>query len=195
MRSTLNDVWARRRFAPCPFPISTKIPTVKRSTRRTSKRLSSSFDCNVPILRVVFACTATDFVLLALQLESDEPEYDMDEIDHRWFAKTGRALCPELTHLDYETIVDKLENASTRTLVSLDEARALFASSIPIISNDLHIRTVYDVWHERRTIRVHCSRVQLVSFRGRTTRLVRTIAFQLILTEFCLLSDVIRTND
>ena len=180
----LNDVWARRRFAPCPFPISTKMPTVKRSIRRTSKRPSSSFDCNVPISSCRFSCTTTDIVLLALQLESDEPEYDMDEIDHRWFAKTGRALCPHLTHLDYETIVDKLENASTRTLVSLDEARALFASSIPIISNDLHIKTVYDVWHERRTIRVHCSRVQLVRFRRRTARLIGAIAFQLILTDF-----------
>ncbi|CAF1088521.1 unnamed protein product [Adineta steineri] len=91
--------------------------------------------------------------LQPLQLESDEPEYDMDEIDHNWFSKSVRTSCPELTYLEYETIIDKLENASTRTLVSLDEARTLFASSTPSIINDLHIKTVYDFWHERRTIR------------------------------------------
>ncbi|CAF1140966.1 unnamed protein product [Adineta steineri] len=91
--------------------------------------------------------------LQPLQLESDEPEYDMDELDHNWFSKSVRTLCPELTYLEYETIIDKLENASTRTLVSLDEARTLFASSTPSIINDLHIKTAYDFWHERRTIR------------------------------------------
>ncbi|CAF2410941.1 unnamed protein product [Rotaria sp. Silwood2] len=91
--------------------------------------------------------------LQPLQLESDEPEYDMDEIDHNWFHKTVRSLCPDLTYLEYETIIDELENASTRTLVSLDEARALFASSTPSIINDLHINTVYDFWYKRRTTR------------------------------------------
>ncbi|CAF0922089.1 unnamed protein product [Rotaria sordida] len=91
--------------------------------------------------------------LQPLQLEFDEPEYDMDEIDHNWFHKTAHSLCPELTYLEYETIIDKLENASTRTRVSLDEARALFASSTPSIINDLHINTVYDFWYKRRTTR------------------------------------------
>ena len=79
----------------------------------------------------------------------------MDETDHSWFTKSARVTCPELTFLEYETIIDKLENASTRTLVSLDEARTLFASSTPPLANDLHINTVYDFWHGRRTMRVH----------------------------------------
>jgi len=79
----------------------------------------------------------------------------MDEIDHNWFNKSARSLCSELTYLEYETIIDQLENASTRTLVSLDEARTLFTSSTPSITNDLHIKTVYNFWHERRTTRVH----------------------------------------
>jgi len=83
---------------------------------------------------------------LALQLESDEPEYDMDKIDHDWFNEFGRISCPKLTHLEYETIIDKLENASTRTLISFDEARTL----LPNI-DDLHIKTVYEFWNERRT--------------------------------------------
>jgi len=86
----------------------------------------------------------------------------MDEIDHNWFNKTVRNLCPNLTHIEYETIIDKLENASTRTLVSLDEARTLFASSISTITNDLHIKTVYNFWHERRTIRVHFLSIKLI---------------------------------
>ncbi|CAF1028851.1 unnamed protein product [Rotaria magnacalcarata] len=91
--------------------------------------------------------------LQPLQLESDDPQYDMDEVDHNWFHNSARSLCPDLTYLEYETIIDKLENASTRTLVSLDEARALFASSTPPIINDLHINTVYEFWYKRRTTR------------------------------------------
>lgn len=94
------------------------------------------------------------FSCLALQLESDEPEYDMDQIDHQWFEKSARSSCPNLTHRDYEIIVDQLENASTRTLISLDEARSLFASSLPSMNNDIHIQTVHDFWHQRRTAQV-----------------------------------------
>lgn len=87
---------------------------------------------------------------LALQLESDEPEYDMDKTDQDWFTDIGRLSCPKLTHIEFETIVDNLENASTRTLISLDEARTL----LPTI-DDLHLKTVYDFWNERRTTRVY----------------------------------------
>ena len=85
----------------------------------------------------------------------------MDEIDHNWFTKSGQTICPELTCLEYETIFDELENASTRTLVSLDEARTLFASTNSSLTNDLHIKTVYKFWHERRTIRVHFLKYKL----------------------------------
>jgi hypothetical protein len=83
----------------------------------------------------------------------------MDEIDHNWFDESARTLCPNLTYLEYETIIDKLENGSTRTLASLDEARTLFASSN---TNETHIKTVYDFWHERRTIRVHFISISLI---------------------------------
>jgi hypothetical protein len=89
----------------------------------------------------------------------------MDEIDHHWFNKSARSLCPNLTHLEYEIIIDKLENASTRTLVSLDEARTLFASSTSSITNDLHIKIVYDFWHERRTTRNQRLKARLLTER------------------------------
>ena len=74
----------------------------------------------------------------------------MDKIDHDWFNDHGRKSCPNLTHLEYEKIIDKLENASTRTLISFDEARTL----LPTI--DLaHLKTVYTFWNERRTSAVH----------------------------------------
>jgi len=41
----------------------------------------------------------------------------------------------------------------------LDEARTLFASTN---INDLHIKIVYDYWHERRTIRVHFISISLI---------------------------------
>lgn len=84
-------------------------------------------------------------------MESDHPEYDMDEIDQKWFIQTGKQVCPKLTHLEVEWIIDKLEDASTRTLVSLDEARALFSENSSMITDDLHITTVYKHWHQRRT--------------------------------------------
>ncbi|CAF0924708.1 unnamed protein product [Adineta ricciae] len=84
--------------------------------------------------------------LQPLQLESDDPEYDMDKVDHDWFNDHGRKSCPNLTHLEYEKIVDKLENASTRTLISFDEAQTL----LPTV--DLaHLKIVYTFWNERRT--------------------------------------------
>ena len=73
----------------------------------------------------------------------------MDRIDHDWFNEYGRISCPNLTHLEYERIIDKLENASTRMLISLDEARALLANI-----DDLHIRIVYEFWYQRRTTQV-----------------------------------------
>lgn len=79
----------------------------------------------------------------------------MDETDLNWFHQTARSLCPNLTYLEYETIFDKLENASTRTLISLDEARALFATSTSSKDNELHLKTVYEFWYKRRTIRVY----------------------------------------
>lgn len=88
---------------------------------------------------------------LALQLESDEPEYDMDRVDHEWFNEYGRKSCPTLTHLEYEIIIDKLENASTRTLISLDEARTLLSTI-----DEAYIKTVYEFWNKRRPTRVHC---------------------------------------
>lgn len=89
-------------------------------------------------------------MFLALQLESDDPEYDMDRTDHEWFNECGRVSCPNLTHLAYEIIIDKLENASTRTLISYDEARTLLSNI-----DETHLKSVYDFWHKRRTARVH----------------------------------------
>ncbi|CAF4110938.1 unnamed protein product [Rotaria socialis] len=86
--------------------------------------------------------------LQPLQLESDEPEYDMDRADHEWFNEYGRVSCPNLTHLEYEIIIDKLENASTRTLISYDEARTLLSNI-----DEIYLKTVYDFWHKRRTTR------------------------------------------
>lgn len=81
----------------------------------------------------------------------------MDQTDLDWFDQTAQKRCPTLTHFEYETIIDKLENGSTRTLISLDEARLLFASSTPSITNDSHIQCAYEFWHERRITRVEFS--------------------------------------
>lgn len=90
----------------------------------------------------------------------------MDQIDHQWLEKSARNSCPQLTHREYEIIVDQLENASTRTLISLDEARILFASATPSINNELHIKTVYDFWHQRRTAQVDFLRSNIIEIHG-----------------------------
>ena len=74
----------------------------------------------------------------------------MDKTDHEWFQNSARLSCPKLTHLEYETIIDRLENASTRILIALDEARSLLPTT-----DESHLKVVYDFWHERRTTRVN----------------------------------------
>ncbi|CAF0927794.1 unnamed protein product [Rotaria sp. Silwood1] len=98
--------------------------------------------------------------LQPLQLESDEPEYDMDRIDHDWFNEYGRLSCPNLTYLEYEIIIDKLENASTRTLISFDEARTLLSNI-----DEIHLKNVYDFWHKRRTTRDKRLKARLLTER------------------------------
>jgi hypothetical protein len=98
-------------------------------------------------------------VVLALQLESDEPEYDMDKIDHDWFRDYARSSCPNLTYLDYETIIDKLENASTRILISFDETRIL----LPTI-DEVYLKSVHEFWSQRRIKRVSTINVVRITF-------------------------------
>lgn len=88
-------------------------------------------------------------LILALQLESDDPDYDMDKVDHDWFETYARTSLPKLTHYEYETIIDKLENASTRILISSDEARSLLPSI-----DEIHLKSIYEFWYQRRTTKV-----------------------------------------
>lgn len=98
--------------------------------------------------------------LQPLQLESDEPEYDMDKVDQDWFETVARTSLPNLTHLQYETIIDQLENASTRILISLDEARSLLPSI-----DELHLKSVYEFWYQRRTTRDKRLKLRLLTER------------------------------
>ena len=111
---------------------------------RLQRRYSIQFSC-LTFSKVIYFLRT----ILALQLESDEPEYDMDKVDQDWFETVARTSLPNLTHLQYETIIDQLENASTRILISLDEARSLLPSI-----DELHLKSVYEFWYQRRTTRV-----------------------------------------
>lgn len=73
----------------------------------------------------------------------------MDKADHEWFKDCARSKCPDLTCLEYETIIDKFENASTRILISFDEAKTL----LPTIDESC-LKLVHEFWHQRRTMRV-----------------------------------------
>ncbi|CAF0744148.1 unnamed protein product [Didymodactylos carnosus] len=82
-----------------------------------------------------------------LQFESDYPEYDMDTNDTEWFEKWNN--CLGLTHLQYEEIIDKLENSSGRTVLSYEDAKTLIKEDEDLLKN------VYEFWLERRNTTVH----------------------------------------
>ena len=136
-------------------------------------------------------------IVLALQLESDEPDYDMDKIDQDWFESVARTSLPNLTHLQYETIIDQLENASTRILISFDEARSLLPSI-----DELHLKSVYEFWSQRRTTRVDDKSFFFLLLISRTHikksdyELIRSYSSTFVSANICaLLSNFIRTND
>jgi hypothetical protein len=81
----------------------------------------------------------------------------MDDIDHTWLLNQSSHIhSSQLTHYRFEAMIDLLENASTRTLVPLDDARILFASSISGTITDQQRQLVYQFWHERRMKQVVC---------------------------------------
>ena len=87
----------------------------------------------------------------------------MDKADHAWFMDCARSSCPNLTCLEYETIIDKLENASTRILISIEETKLLLTTA-----DESHLKFVYDFWQQRRTTRVHVCTGYLTSRKMKT---------------------------
>lgn len=75
---------------------------------------------------------------LALSLEQDIPDYDMDSADESWFNKQTPST--ELTAFKFEQMMDRLEKI---TVCSLDDAKAL------VRRNEVN-QDVFDYWVTKR---------------------------------------------
>lgn len=75
-------------------------------------------------------------------MEQDIPDYDMDSEDEKWVAVQSRKM--DLTPLQFEEMMDRLEKSSGQTVVTLSEAKALLKED-----DDLII-AVFDYWLNKR---------------------------------------------
>lgn len=78
----------------------------------------------------------------AFAMEQDIPDYDMDSEDEKWVAVQSRKM--DLTPLQFEEMMDRLEKSSGQTVVTLNEAKALLKED-----DDL-IVAVFDYWLNKR---------------------------------------------
>ncbi|XP_026232196.1 enhancer of polycomb homolog 2 isoform X2 [Anabas testudineus] len=77
-----------------------------------------------------------------LSLDLEQPDYDMDSEDETLLNRLNRKM--EIKPLQFETMVDRLEKASTHQLVSLSEAKLL------LNEDDYLLKSVYDYWVRKR---------------------------------------------
>ncbi|XP_059503440.1 enhancer of polycomb homolog 2 isoform X1 [Stegostoma tigrinum] len=75
-------------------------------------------------------------------LDSEQPDYDMDSEDEVLFNRLNRKI--EIKPLQFEEMFDRLEKASGNQLVSIQEARLLLKE------DDYLIKAVYDYWARKR---------------------------------------------
>ncbi|KAL7306312.1 hypothetical protein TKK_0001740 [Trichogramma kaykai] len=80
-------------------------------------------------------------------MENDIPDYDMDSEDENWVASQSRKM--DITALQFEEMMDRLEKSSGQKVVSLSEAKALLKED-----DDLII-AVFDYWLNKRLITQH----------------------------------------
>ncbi|XP_070770851.1 enhancer of polycomb homolog 2 [Enoplosus armatus] len=80
--------------------------------------------------------------LQPLGLDLEQPDYDMDSEDETLLNRLNRKM--EIKPLQFETMVDRLEKASTHQLVSLSEAKLL------LNEDDYLLKSVYDYWVRKR---------------------------------------------
>nr|XP_033787392.1 enhancer of polycomb homolog 1 isoform X3 [Geotrypetes seraphini]XP_033787394.1 enhancer of polycomb homolog 1 isoform X3 [Geotrypetes seraphini] len=75
-------------------------------------------------------------------LDAEQPDYDMDSEDEVFVNKLRKKM--EITPLQFEEMIDRLEKGSGQQLVNLQEAKLLLKE------DDELIREVYEYWIKRR---------------------------------------------
>lgn len=92
-------------------------------------------------------------VFPAFAMEQDIPDYDMDSEDEKWLT-VQQSKKIDLTPLQFEEMMDRLEKSSGQKVVPLQEAKALLKE------DDDMIIAVYDYWLNKRLITVRLLFVQ-----------------------------------
>ncbi|XP_028447312.1 enhancer of polycomb homolog 2 [Perca flavescens] len=77
-----------------------------------------------------------------LGVDAEQPDYDMDSEDEMLLNRLKRKT--EIRPLQFETMVDRLEKASTHQLVSVAEAKLL------LNEDDYLLKAAYDYWVRKR---------------------------------------------
>ncbi|XP_059826258.1 enhancer of polycomb homolog 2 isoform X3 [Hypanus sabinus] len=77
-----------------------------------------------------------------INLDSEQPDYDMDSEDEILFNRLNRKV--EIKPLQFEEMFDRLEKASGNQLVSIQEAKLLLKE------DDYLIKAVHDYWARKR---------------------------------------------
>ncbi|XP_034561936.1 enhancer of polycomb homolog 1-like isoform X2 [Notolabrus celidotus] len=75
-------------------------------------------------------------------LDTEQPDYDLDSEDETFVNKLKKKM--EITALQFEEMIDRLEKGSGQQLVSLQEAKLLLKE------DDELIREVFDYWSRKR---------------------------------------------
>lgn len=100
--------------------------------------------------------TISSIKKIALGLEQDVPEYDMDSEDEVWINQQRKRL--DLTPLKFEQMMDRLEKSSGQTVVTLNEAKALLKQD-----DEVSI-AVYDYWLNKRLKMVNIWNLKYILF-------------------------------
>lgn len=81
-------------------------------------------------------------MVAAFAMEQDIPDYDMDSDDEKFVGIQSRKM--DLTPLQFEEMMDRLEKSCGQTVTTINEAKALLKED-----DDLII-AVYDFWLNKR---------------------------------------------
>ncbi|XP_076824036.1 uncharacterized protein LOC143470058 [Clavelina lepadiformis] len=77
-------------------------------------------------------------------LEQEKPDYDMDSEDESWINDSDKRSGLDISHNQFEEMIDRLEKSCGNQIVTLQEAKLLLKED-----DDL-IKSVYDYWTKKR---------------------------------------------
>jgi len=66
-------------------------------------------------------------------MEQEQPDYDMDSEDERWMKDSKKRAGLEVTHLQFEEMIDRLEKSCGNQVKMLQIGFAFLSLSIPMI--------------------------------------------------------------